>query len=155
MTTAVAHETREEPRRTDAVPALSIEGRRRADNPARGGGGRPIVRRGAQDEAERVAGGGREREPSRRYLIDVAWMHFADHHADGAAAQRFFHGPQHVALARGGNRDQSLGSNPDPVETGPMRRAIFGKREILGDPEHVSSRSDRNRPFIVVRARVV
>ena len=154
MTTAVAHETREEPRRTDAVTALSIEGRRRADNPARGGGGRPIVRRGAQNEAERVAGGGREREPSGRHLIDVAWTHFADHHADGAAAQRFFHGPQHVALARGGNRDQPLGSNPDPVETGPMRRAIFGKREILGDPEHVSSRSDRNRPLVVARARI-
>jgi len=110
MTTAVAHEPREESRRTDAVTALSIEGRR-----------------GAQDEAERVAGGGREREPSRRHLIDVAWTHFADHHADGTTAQRFFHGPQHVALARGGNRDQPLGSNADAVETGPIRRAIFGK----------------------------
>ena len=86
MTTAVAHETREEPRRTDAVTTLSIEGRRRADDPARGAGGRPIVRRGAQDEAERVAGAGRECEPPRRHLIDVAWTHFADHHADGAAA---------------------------------------------------------------------
>jgi len=154
MTTAVAHEPREESRRTDAVTALSIEGRRRVDDPARGGGGRPIVRRGAQDEAERVAGGGREREPSRRHLIDVAWTHFADHHADGTTAQRFFHGPQHVALARGGNRDQPLGSNADAVETGPIRRAIFGKREILGDPEHVSSRSDRNRSLVVARARV-
>src|SRR5262249_20298716 len=67
MTTAVAHETREEPRRTDAVTALSIEGRRRADDPARRGGGRPVVRRSAQDEAERVAGGGCEREPPRRH----------------------------------------------------------------------------------------
>jgi len=155
MTTAVAHEPREEPRRTDAGTALSIEGWRRADDPARGGGGRSIVWRGAQDEAERVAGGGREREPSRRHLIDVAWTHFADHHAEGAAAQRFFHGPQHVALARGGNRDQPLGSDPDAVETGPIRRAIFGEREILGDPEHVSSRDDRNRPLVVARACVV
>ena len=155
MTTAVAHETREEPRRTDAVTALSIEGRRRADDPARGGGGRPIVRRGAQNEAERVAGGGREREPSGRHLIDVAWTHFADHHADGAAAQRFFHGPQHVALARGGNRDQPLGSNSDFVEAGPIRRAVFGEREILGDPEHVSSRrEDRSRALVVACARV-
>src|SRR5262245_15419976 len=130
-------------------------GRRRADDPARRGGGRPIVRRGAQDEAERVAGGGREREPPRHYLIDAAWTHFADHHADGAATQRFLHRPQHVALARGGNRDQPLGSNPDAVETGPIRRAIFGEREILGDPEHVSSRrEDRNRAFVVARARV-
>src|SRR5262249_61171084 len=72
MTTAVAYETREEPRQTDAVTALGIEGRRRADDPARGGSGRPIVRRSAQDEAERVAGGGREREPPRRHLIDAA-----------------------------------------------------------------------------------
>ena len=130
-------------------------GRRRADDPARRSGGRPIVRRGAQDEAERVAGGGREREPSRRHLIDAAWTHFADHHADGAATQRFLHRPQRVALARGGNRDQPLGSNPDAVETGPIRRAIFGKREILGDPEHVSSRGeDRNRSLVVALARV-
>jgi len=130
-------------------------GRRRADDPARRGGGRPVVRRGAQDEAERVAGGGREREPPRRHLIDAAWTHFADHHANGAATQRFLHRPQRVALARGGNRDQPLGSNPDAVETGPIRRTIFGEREILGDPEHVSSRSeDRNRAFVVARARV-
>src|SRR5262249_56655567 len=72
MTTAVAHEPREKPQRTDAVTALSIEGRRRADDPARGGGGRPIVRRGAQDEAERVAGGGRGGEPARRPPIHGA-----------------------------------------------------------------------------------
>jgi len=45
---------------------------RRADDPARRGSGRPVVRRGAQDEAERVAGGGSEREPPRRHLIDAA-----------------------------------------------------------------------------------
>src|SRR5260221_8938111 len=71
MTTAVAHETREEPRRTDTLTALSIEGRRCAHNPARGGGGRPLIPRGAQDEAERLPRGGREREPSGRPLIDV------------------------------------------------------------------------------------
>src|SRR5262249_48633215 len=139
---------------TGAVTALSIEGRRRADDPARGGGGRPIVWRCAQDEAERVAGGGREREPSRRHLIDVAWTHFADHHADGAAAQRFFHRPRHVALARGGTRDQPRGRNADAGEPGPIGRPIFGERETRGDPEPVSPRSDRTRSLVVARARV-
>src|SRR5262249_30230849 len=77
MTTAVAHQPRREARRTDPVRPVGTlppmgGGRRPADDPARPGGGRPIVRRGAQDEAERVAGGSREREPPRRYLIDAA-----------------------------------------------------------------------------------
>ena len=100
------------------------------------------MRRGAQKQAECVAGGGREREPPRRHLIDAAWANFADHNADGAAAQRFLHRPQHIAPARGGDRDQPLGCDAGAVETGPIGRAILGEREILGDPEHVSSRND-------------
>ena len=70
MSAAIAHEARGEPRRADAVRRR--RGRRRADDPARRGGGRRIVRRGAQEQAERVAGRGREREPPRRHPIDVA-----------------------------------------------------------------------------------
>src|SRR5262245_24332580 len=98
MTTAVAHEMRDQTRRADAVPSFVIAAREqrgccRVDDPARYGGGGRIVRRSAQDEAERAAGGGREREPSRRHLIDSARAYFADHHADGAAAQRLLHRP--------------------------------------------------------------
>jgi hypothetical protein len=111
----------------------------RGNNPARRGRGRGIVRRGAQDEPERVAGRGRERKPPRRHLIDVAGAQLADDDANGAAAHRFFHRPQHVAAVRGGDRDQVLGSAAAFLEAGSIGHAVFGEREILGDPEHASS----------------
>ena len=118
------------------MQSLAIARRCRADDPARDGGGRHVVGGGVKDQAKRVAGSGRERKPPRRHLIDAARAHFADHHAERAAAQRLLHRPQHVAPARGGNRDQLLGRNPDAVETGAIKRAIFSEREVLGDPKH-------------------
>src|SRR5262245_45314429 len=142
MTTAVAYQMRDEARRADAVKSFVAlcRKRRRTDDPARRSGGRRIIRRGTQDEAERVAGGGREREPARRHLVDIARAQLADRHADGAAAQRFLHRPQHVAGARGGDRDHMLGRDAGLVETGAVGRAVLGEREILGDPEQASSR---------------
>ena len=67
----------------------------------------------------------------------------ADRHADGAAAQRLLHRPQHIAAARGGDRDQPFGSDAGLVETGSIGHAVLGEREILGDPEHASSPLDR------------
>jgi hypothetical protein len=77
MTTAVAHKPRGQPRWTDEavtsfIAATRALGGRRADDPARRGGGRLVVRRGAQKQAECVARGGREREPPRHHLIDTA-----------------------------------------------------------------------------------
>src|SRR5258708_21428242 len=48
MTTAVAHETREEPRRTDPLAALNIQGRRPARDPARGARRRALLPPGGQ-----------------------------------------------------------------------------------------------------------
>jgi len=121
MTTTVAHEAGDETRRADAVyVAIACKGARRrcADNPAGRGGGRLIIGRGAQDEPERVAGRGGEREPPRRHLIDAARAQFADDDADGAAAQRLLHRPQHVETMRSGDRDQVLGSVAALLEAG-------------------------------------
>src|SRR5262249_61432934 len=46
------------------------------------------------------------------------------------------------------------GNNPNAVDTGPIRAAFCGKRELLGDPEHVSPRSEKNPPLVVARACV-
>ena len=95
-----------------------------------------MVGRRAQEKTERVAGRGSERKATRGYLIDAARADLADHHADGATTQRFFHRPQHVACARGCDRDQVLGSNTGFIETRPIGCAVFAKREIFGDPKH-------------------
>src|SRR5260221_6555163 len=120
--TTVAKKTREEAWRTEAVTSLGIASR--ADAPARDGGGRRLVRRAVQDQAERVSGDGGERKPPRRHLIDAARAHFADHHPDRAVAQRFLHRPQHVAPAYSGDRDQPPGSNPHPPTPRAINRAL-------------------------------
>lgn len=64
---------------------------------------------------------------------------FADHGGDGAAAQRLLHRPQQVAGSRGGHRQQALGEKSEGIETGPVGRAAFGERHVLGDPDEILS----------------
>ncbi len=90
----------------------------------------------AQEKTERVAGGGSKRKATRDYPINAARADLADHHADGATTQRFFHRPQHIACARGCDRDQLLGSNPGCIETWAIGGAIFAKRKVFGDPKY-------------------
>lgn len=136
---AVAHETHRQTRRANAVTSFrgwKDRGGRRTNDPARCKGARRIVGRCAQEKTERVAGRCRECKASRGDLIDAARADLADRHADGATTQRFFHRPQHIACARGCDRDQLFGSNTGRIETWPIGGAIFAKRKILGDPKH-------------------
>ena len=98
-----------------------------------------MVGGGAQDKTERVAGGGREREATAGHMIDVAGAQLADHHANCSATQRLLHRPQHVASARRRDRDQTFGRDAGIVQTGSVGHAILGEREILGDPDCISS----------------
>ena len=48
------------------------------------------------------------------YQIEpIGAAHFPDHHADGAAAQRLLHRPQHVASARRRDREQPFRRDAD------------------------------------------
>jgi len=126
-------------RRADAAAPFRggrRKGRRCADDPARCDGAGRIVARRAQEKAQRVAGRGGERKTPHRHLIGAAGGRLADHHTDGATAQRLLHCPQHIARARGCDHDQMLGSNPGLLETRSIGSAIFLKQEILADPKH-------------------
>ena len=46
---------------------------------------------------------------------------------------------------RGGNRQQPLGRKAESVETGPISRAAFGKRHVLGNPDDASLYLRRQR----------
>ena len=64
---------------------------------------------------------------------------FADHGADSAATQRFLHGPQKIAAMTGGDGKQPFGRELEGLEAGAVRRAAFGERHVLGDPEHAAA----------------
>jgi hypothetical protein len=70
---------------------------------------------------------------------------FSDHCADGAAAQRFFHRPQQVAHVRDGHCQQAFGRKAKGFQPGPVRRAAFGERHVLGDPNQPPARRHANR----------
>ncbi|MBI1202964.1 MAG: hypothetical protein GC182_10670 [Rhodopseudomonas sp.] len=53
------------------------------------------------------------------------------------AAQGFFHRPQQVAAMADGNGQQAFGIEREGVEAGAIRRAAFGQRHVLGDPDEV------------------
>ncbi len=149
MTTAIADEMRGQTMRSQVrrgdVQAIVVLGRMRGcrtDDPAGRGGGRLIRRGRAQDEAGRVAGCGREREAACGHLVDARPAQLADHHADGAAAQRLLHRPQHVASARGGDHDQPFGREADLMQAGSIGQAVLCERQILGDPDRILSRHD-------------
>lgn len=111
--------------------------RRGGNNPARRGSGGVRCRRGAQQKGADVPLPGRKRKPARSDKIEpIDAAEFSDHHADGAAAQRLFHGPQHVPGFRRGNPHQPLGGKPEIVEPGPVGRAVLEKPHVLGDPQH-------------------
>src|ERR1700677_2560696 len=79
--------------------ALAAGGR---DLPARrrrgrlAAGGRVVM----EDKDEPAAFAGREREPARRREVGLLARKLGDHHAGGAAFERFLHGPQGIAWAR-------------------------------------------------------
>ena len=87
--------------------------------------------RGAQQQCQRAAFGGGEREPPHRDRVDFAGAHFADHRADGAAAQGFFHCPQQVAAMRDAHCHQPFGREAEGIEAGAMRCAAFGDAPCL------------------------
>ena len=122
-------------RQSGRAGAMGAHGTRSADDPAGGGGGSIVRGRGAQQQRQCAALRRGERQPPHRHAVDFAVAHFADHRVDGAAAQRFFHRPQQVAAMRGGDRHQPLGREAEGIEAGAMRRAAFGERHVLGDPE--------------------
>jgi len=59
---------------------------------------------------------------------------FADHGANGAATQRFFHRPQELARPRGGDRDEPFGREAEAIKTAAAGGAAFAERHVLGDP---------------------
>ena len=67
--------------------------------------------------------------------IERAVADFADHRADGAAAQRFLHRPHQVAAVADRDGQQAFGAKREGVEAGAVRRAALGQRHVLGDPE--------------------
>ena len=69
-------------------------------------------------------------------MLDGARANLGDHHAERAAAQRFFHRPEHIAHAWGRNRDQVFRSNAGLIESWSVKLSVFAKREIFGNPEH-------------------
>src|SRR6516165_1121981 len=112
--TAIAHKTHCPARRPDSAASLRGGKRKRtcgADDPARCSGAVRIVWFRTQKKAERAAGCCGKRQPPHRHLIDAARGCLADHHAHGTAAQRLLHRPQHVARARGCDRNQLFGSD--------------------------------------------
>ena len=78
------------------------EAPRRRSSASRRWRARPPARRAAAAPARRCRR--RRAKPPQRHRIDRAAAPFADHRANGAAAQRFLHRPQQIALARGGDR---------------------------------------------------
>ena len=108
----------------------------RSDHPARCAGGGVIVRQRAQQKPQRVSSRCCERKTARGHMLDAARANLSDHHAERATAQRFFHGPEHIARAWGRNRDQVFRSIAGLIESRSVKLSILGKRQIFGNPEH-------------------
>src|SRR6516165_3393655 len=117
MTTTVARQVHCPARRADVVESRRWKIRRgRCKHPARCAGGGLIVRLRAQQKPQRVSSCCCERKTARGHMLDAARANLGDHHAERAAAQRFFHRPEHIAHAWGRNRDQVFRSNAGLVE---------------------------------------
>ena len=115
------------------IASSSQEGRCRADDPARRGGGRFVVPASRARAGRTCRRRGRERQRRGRHLIDAAWAHLADHHADGTAAQASSIAHS-TSRPRRCDRGQRLG-RCRPVETGSIGRTVLHEREIFGDPD--------------------
>jgi len=107
----------------------------RSDHPARCAGGGVIVRQRAQQKPQRVSSRGCKRKTTRGHMLNAVRANFADHYANRVAAQRFLHGPEHIARAGSRHRDQVFGSNPGLIEAWSVKLPVFSKREIFRNPK--------------------
>ena len=105
-----------------------------ADDPACRGG-RGIARRsGAQQQRERAALRRGEREPPHAPPHRCC-RRASRRSPDGrGAAQRLLHRPEQVAPVRS-DHQQPFGRDAEGIEPGAVRRAAFGERHVLGDPD--------------------
>ncbi len=106
------------------------------NDPARAGRQRPLVRRCAQKQSHCPALRTGERQAAAGDIIDrLRRADFPDDRANGAAAQAFFHAPQHVVAPHGGDENEPVGRQAEFFQTGPIRASAFDAGHILGRPE--------------------
>lgn len=91
----------------------------------------------AQEEGEGAAIARGERQPPHRDGIEWAVAHFAEHNADSAAVQGFFHCRHQLMPMSGRNDDKPLRRQPEGLEGGAIRHATLGQCHVLGDPDEM------------------
>jgi hypothetical protein len=131
----------------DAEPVKAVaSARRRGDFKARGRGAR--CKRGAmtQQQAERVAVAGGERQPPRcREVGGSVIGQCGDDAPESAAFERFLHGKEGIDCARHAQDEKALASQAEQIEPRAIGKASFAPGEIGLNPKRRFAGKDGKR----------
>lgn len=96
-----------------------------------------------QDEAEPAAVPGRKGKPACGREIGLLAAKLGHDHVDGAAFERFLHGPQTIAWTGDPQDDEALHRQAHEIEPRSVKGARLGNGEIGLDPDRVPAAPQR------------